>query len=43
MCANCAWRANCNKRFSVASGADGQVICFDHSFDIELLKKNKEE
>jgi hypothetical protein len=40
LCSNCAWRATCNKRFSVNT-ANGQVICQDHAFDLALLKKQE--
>lgn len=43
LCANCAWRANCNKRFSVSNTAEGEVRCLDHAYDIAMLKKSREE
>ncbi|HOC92013.1 MAG TPA: hypothetical protein PKH33_06565 [bacterium] len=38
LCSNCAYRATCNKRFSVSSGG-GEVKCLDHAFDVAMLKK----
>ena len=42
LCSNCAYRANCNKRFSVTV-ANGEVRCMDYAADVLLIKKNKEE
>jgi len=38
LCLNCAWRALCQKRFTV-SVANGEVVCFDHSYDLTLKNK----
>ncbi len=35
-CAICAWRANCQKKFSVSSDATGQVHCPDYSRDLAI-------
>ena len=35
-CAICAWRANCQKRFSVATDAQGFVHCPDYSRDMAI-------
>ena len=40
MCAICAWRENCNKKFSL-SGRD--VHCADFSEDFSLKKKAESE
>jgi hypothetical protein len=35
-CAICAWRAGCQKRFSVSSDAAGNVHCPDYSRDLSI-------
>jgi len=40
LCVNCAWRANCAKRFSMDSG--GTLHCPDYCEDV-ALRKNKEK
>ena len=35
-CAICAWRGNCQKRFSVATDAQGFVHCPDYSRDLSI-------
>gem|GEM_PF-438011 len=40
LCVNCAWRANCAKRFSMDSG--GTLHCPDYCEDV-ALRKNREE
>lgn len=35
-CAICAWRANCQKRFSVSTDAQGFVHCPDYSRDLAI-------
>ncbi len=41
LCATCAWRENCNKKFTMDNRSP--VKCPDYSPDIRLLKKQKEE
>jgi hypothetical protein len=38
ICLNCAYRANCQKRFSV-SVSNGEVLCIDYSYDLALKSK----
>jgi len=38
ICAVCAWRANCAKRFSMSS--DETLYCPDFSEDVTLRKKS---
>lgn len=35
-CAICAWRATCQKRFSVSTDAMGNVHCPDYSRDLSI-------
>ena len=35
-CAICAWRGSCQKRFSVATDAQGLVHCPDYSRDLSI-------
>ena len=42
LCLNCAWRAACQKRFSV-SVANGEVQCADYSYDLTLKEKSEHE
>ncbi|HPK53258.1 MAG TPA: hypothetical protein PK114_02290 [Smithellaceae bacterium] len=50
-CVICAWRANCQKRFSVVTDATGNVRCPDYSRDLSIkdqdieaaLKKEQEQ
>jgi hypothetical protein len=42
LCLNCAYRANCIKRFSVKI-VNGEVRCMDYTQDLELLKEKKED
>ena len=35
-CAICAWRGNCQKRFSVVTYAQGLVHCPDYSRDLSI-------
>jgi len=42
-CVICAWRANCQKRFSVATDASGNVHCPDYSRDLSIKDKDIEE
>jgi hypothetical protein len=40
LCVNCAWRANCAKRFSLESGAT--LHCPDYCEDV-TLRRNREK
>ena len=42
LCANCAWRGNCQKKFSVTV-ANGEVRCLDYAPDMEIIAKLKED
>jgi hypothetical protein len=42
-CAICAWRAGCQKRYSVATDAQGFVHCPDYSRDLTIKDKDIEE
>jgi hypothetical protein len=42
-CAICAWRAGCQKRFSVSADASGYVHCPDYSRDLAIKDKDIEE
>jgi len=42
-CAICAWRANCQKKFSVSTDATGQVHCPDYSRDLAIRDKDIDE
>jgi len=42
-CSICAWRAGCQKRFSVSTGPDGTVICADYSRDVSIKDDDIEE
>lgn len=42
-CAICAWRRDCQKRFSVSCDATGQVRCPDYSRDLAIKEKDIEE
>jgi hypothetical protein len=35
-CAICAWRGSCQKRYSVATDAQGLVHCPDYSRDLAI-------
>lgn len=41
LCLNCAWRANCAKRFSMADG--GTLHCPDYSEDVTLRKVKQQQ
>lgn len=41
LCLNCAWRANCNKRFSMAG--DGALHCPDFCEDVTLRRQKRGE
>jgi hypothetical protein len=42
-CAICAWRANCQKKFSVSTDATGQVHCPDYSRDLTIKDRDIDE
>ncbi len=42
-CVICAWRANCQKRFSVGTDASGNVHCPDYSRDLSIKDQDIEE
>ena len=39
-CVICAWRENCQKRFSVVTDASGNVRCQDYSRDLSIKEKD---
>jgi hypothetical protein len=41
LCVNCAWRANCAKRFSMESGAT--LHCPDYCEDVALRKTKQKQ
>jgi hypothetical protein len=41
-CAICAWRENCQKRFSVVCDASGNVRCPDYSRDLSIKERDIE-
>ena len=42
-CAICAWKVNCQKRFSVSTDAQGSVHCPDYSRDLSIKDGDIEE
>jgi len=40
LCVNCAWRANCTKRFSMESGT---LHCPDYCEDVALRKNRQKQ
>ena len=42
-CAICAWRASCQKKFSVSTGADGNVHCPDYTRDMAIKDSEIED
>jgi len=40
LCAICAWRVNCQKRFCVAMDAHGNVHCADYSRDLSIKEED---
>ncbi len=42
-CAICAWRGNCQKRFSVSTDAQGFVHCPDYSRDMSIKENQIDE
>lgn len=41
-CAICAWRANCQKQYSIVTDASGCVRCADYSRDLSIKDKESE-
>jgi hypothetical protein len=39
-CSICAWRENCQKRFSVVTDASGSVRCQDYSRDLAIKDRD---
>lgn len=39
-CSICAWRENCQKRFSVSTDTLGNVHCLDYTRDISIKDSN---
>jgi len=39
-CSICAWRENCQKRYSIATDASGCVRCPDYSRDLSIKEKD---
>jgi hypothetical protein len=42
-CAICAWRGNCQKRFSVSTDSQGFVHCPDYSRDMSIKDNQIDE
>lgn len=42
-CSICAWRENCQKRFSVATDSFGMVICPDFTRDLSIKDEDIDE
>ncbi|MBN1364112.1 MAG: hypothetical protein JW976_04820 [Syntrophaceae bacterium] len=42
-CAICAWRENCQKRFSIPTDAQGCVRCPDYSRDLSIKDSQIDE
>jgi hypothetical protein len=42
-CVICAWRAGCQKRFSVVTDVSGNVHCPDYTRDLSIKDKDIEE
>ena len=42
-CSICAWRGNCQKRFSVTSDSVGNVHCPDFTRDLSIKDKDIDE
>ncbi|MDY0188324.1 MAG: hypothetical protein RBR16_10415 [Syntrophus sp. (in: bacteria)] len=43
ICAICAWRANCQKRFNVVTDSMGNVRCPDYSRDLSIKDRDVDE
>jgi hypothetical protein len=39
-CLICAWRENCQKRFSIVTDSSGSVRCPDYSRDLSIKDKD---
>jgi hypothetical protein len=39
-CSICAWRENCQKRYSIMTDASGCVRCPDYSRDLSIKEKD---
>jgi len=39
-CSICAWRENCQKRFSIATDASGCVRCPEYSRDLSIKDRD---
>jgi len=39
-CSICAWRENCQKRYSITTDAAGSVRCQDYSRDLSIKEKD---
>jgi len=39
-CSICAWRENCQKRFSIVTDASGCVRCTDYSRDLSIKDRD---
>jgi hypothetical protein len=42
-CSICAWRENCQKRYSIMTDASGCVRCLDYSRDLSIKEKDIDE
>jgi hypothetical protein len=42
-CAICAWKVNCQKRFSVVTDSTGSVRCPDYSRDMSIKDSDIDE
>lgn len=42
-CSICAWRGNCQKRFSVKTDSVGNVYCPDFTRDLSIKDKDIDE
>jgi hypothetical protein len=42
-CSICAWRATCNKRFTVSCDAFGHVNCPDYTRDLAIKEQDIDE
>jgi hypothetical protein len=42
-CSICAWRENCQKKYSVTTDAAGSVHCPDYSRDLSIKDQDIEE
>jgi len=42
-CSICAWRENCQKRFSVATDSAGNVHCPDFTRDLSIKNEDIDE